>query len=95
MIQESQLFAVYNSAHRVMKAESVLKRHGMDIKLVPAPRALSTDCGLALCYSNELYDSIMQILTSENILPAYIYRKKDTSRFDLVWSDENAESSHY
>ncbi|HEY5523020.1 MAG TPA: putative Se/S carrier-like protein, partial [Desulfuromonadaceae bacterium] len=39
MIQNGQLLAVFNSAHRVMKAEYVLKRCGLEILLIPAPRA--------------------------------------------------------
>ncbi|MFA7405543.1 MAG: DUF3343 domain-containing protein [Pelobacteraceae bacterium] len=88
MIQNGQLLAVFNSAHRVMKAESVLKRCGLAILLIPAPRALSTDCGLAIRYDSDLYDAVLQALTSEKLLPAAIYRKDSSTHYEPIWSNE-------
>lgn len=93
MIQISQLLAVFNSAHSVMKAESVLKRHGITILLIPAPRALSTDCGLAICYNSDLYEKVLMTLTCESILPNFIYRKVSDSHYEQVWSSDNIENS--
>ena len=74
MIQEGDFLAVFNSAHRVMKAESVLKTRGMAILLIPAPRQLMTDCGLALRIGSEIRTEVMQILTEEHLLPAFLNR---------------------
>ncbi len=93
MIQNGQLLAVFNSAHRVMKVENILKRSGLAILLIPAPRALSTDCGLAILYNSDLYDSVLQALTSENILPDVIYRKDSDSNYVPIWSAENIEDT--
>lgn len=93
MIQNGQLLAVFNSAHRVMKAESILKRSGLAILLIPAPRALSTDCGLAIRYNSDLYDNVLQVLTSESLLPTIIYRKMSNSLYDPVWNNENIDES--
>lgn len=93
MITNGQLLAVFNSAHRVMKAENVLKKHGVTILLIPAPRALSTDCGLAIRYESDLYDTVLQTLVSEKLLPAFIYQKSSDSDYKLVWSDDNLEVS--
>lgn len=93
MIQNGQLLAVFNSAHRVMKAENILKRCGLAILLIPAPRAFSTDCGLAIRYNSDLHDSVLQALTSEKLLPAFIYRKDSDTHYEPVWSIENFEDS--
>ena len=93
MIQNGQLLAVFNSAHRVMKAENILKRCGLAILLIPAPRALSTDCGLAIRYNSDLHDSILQSLTSEKLLPDFIYRKDSDTHYEPIWSIENIEDS--
>ena len=74
-----------------MKAENILKKCGLAILLIPAPRALSTDCGLAICYSSDLNDTILQALTSEKMLPVRIYRKESDSIYEPIWSDENSE----
>lgn len=93
MIQNGQLLAVFNSAHRVMKAEYILKRCGLAILLIPAPRALSTDCGLAIRYNSDLYDSVLQALTSEKLLPALIYRKDSDSHYEPIWAADIIEDS--
>lgn len=74
MVQEGDYLAVFNSAHRVMKAESILKSRGLPILLIPAPRQLMTDCGLALRISPDIRDEVVRILTEEQLLPAFINR---------------------
>jgi hypothetical protein len=74
MVQEGDFLAVFNSAHRVMKAESILKSRGFSILLIPAPRQLMTDCGLALRIGSDIKDEVMQILAEEQLLPAFINR---------------------
>lgn len=93
MIQDGQLLAVFDSAHRVMKAESVLKRCGAAILLIPAPRALSTDCGLAIRFNSDLYDSVLKTLTAEKLSPAFIYRKKSDSNYELIWNAGNIDDT--
>ncbi|MHB8059185.1 MAG: DUF3343 domain-containing protein [Desulfuromonadaceae bacterium] len=88
MIQNGQLLAVFNSAHRVMKAENILKRCGLTILLIPAPRAISTDCGLAIRYDSDLYDRVLQALDAEDVLPDSIYQKNSDSHYDLIWKTE-------
>ncbi|OGU14310.1 MAG: hypothetical protein A2076_08605 [Geobacteraceae bacterium GWC2_53_11] len=85
MVHDGQLLAVFNSAHRVMKAENILKKNGITILLIPAPRALSTDCGLAIRFNGDLLDTVLQELTSENLLPAIIYRKISDSNYEPIW----------
>ena len=91
MVKNGQYLAVFNSAHRVMKAESILKRCGLAILLIPAPRALSTDCGLAIRYNSDLNEIVMQALTLEKLLPTTIYRKESDSLYEPVWRNENSE----
>jgi hypothetical protein len=74
MVQEGDYLAVFNSAHRVMKAESLLKSRGFSILLIPAPRQLMTDCGLALRFSHELRDAVLHVLKQEQLQPAFINR---------------------
>lgn len=74
MIQEGDYLAVFNSAHRVMKAESILKSRGLSILLIPAPRQLMTDCGLALRIGSDIKSLVMQILEEEQLMPAFVNR---------------------
>lgn len=93
MITHGQFLAVFNSAHRVMKAESILKRCGLPILLIPAPRALSTDCGLAIRFDSDLYDRVQQALASENTSPTFIYQKTSDSNYELIWNGDNIDET--
>lgn len=72
MVQEGDYLAVFNSAHRIMKAENILKARGFSILLIPAPRQLMTDCGLALRIGPGIRDEVMQVLADEQLLPAFV-----------------------
>jgi len=74
MVREGDYLAVFNSAHRVMKAESLLKSYGIEILLIPAPRELMTDCGLALRIAPDFKESALTILAREQLTPAFVSR---------------------
>ena len=93
VIKNGQLLAVFNSAHRVMKAENILKKCRLAILLIPAPRALSTDCGLAIRYDSEISDTVFQSLATEKLLPASIYRKESDTHYELVWASDGVDDS--
>jgi len=93
MVQDGQLLAVFNSAHRVMKAESVLKAKLLPVLLIPAPRALSADCGLALRYNDEAATEVMQTLTDEKLLPAFICRRLAGGKYETIWNEDGSAPS--
>jgi len=74
MVRDGDYLAVFNSAHRVMKAECLLKSRGISILLIPAPRQLMTDCGLALRFSSECRDEVIRVLEQEQLQPAFVNR---------------------
>jgi hypothetical protein len=39
---------IFDSIHQVMKAEKLLKKEGLKIDLIPMPREVSSDCGIAI-----------------------------------------------
>ncbi|QEM69038.1 DUF3343 domain-containing protein [Geobacter sp. FeAm09] len=90
MVQEGHLLAVFNSGHRVMKAEGVLKALGLPVLLIPAPRQLQTDCGLALRFGEEAREEIMQALEREDLLPAFVSRYTG-GEFVTSWVNEAHE----
>ena len=75
MVREGDLVAVFNSIHRVMKAEKVLKERRLDILLIPAPRSLQSDCGLAIRYSETDREAVENALTEAQLVPEELYRK--------------------
>jgi hypothetical protein len=76
MVRENDLVAIFHSIHRVMQAEKVLKQGGADILLIPAPRQLTSDCGLAIRFAEAERQAVEAILRREGLLPSELYRKE-------------------
>jgi hypothetical protein len=75
MVREGDVVAIFNSIHRVMKAEKVLKERRLDILLIPAPRSLQSDCGLAIRYSETDRETVDNALTEAQLTPEERYRR--------------------
>lgn len=76
MVNDGDYVAIFNSIHRVMHAEKLLKERRLPILLIPAPRTLKSDCGLALRYAEADRPAVEGLLAEENLLPEEIYIKK-------------------
>lgn len=77
LVKEEHCLAIFNSTHRVLKAEGILKSQGLAILLIPAPRALQSDCGLALRFDRQALAAITKILNDNDLLPAYFCHLQD------------------
>ena len=69
LVNEGDCLAIFHSVHRVMKAEKILNGQKLDILLIPVPRQLSADCGMAIRYPCDIHTEVQQAL-AENRLPA-------------------------
>lgn len=74
LVADGQYLAVFNSTHRVLKAETLLKSGGLAIMLIPAPRAVQADCGLAIRFDDEQRQTVMELLQTHELLPAFLCR---------------------
>jgi hypothetical protein len=45
---------LFHSASHAIRAEKVLKLAGYEIKMIPTPRQLSSDCGMALRFDRDV-----------------------------------------
>ncbi len=73
MIRDRDYVALFHSIHRVLAAEKHLKEQGADFLLIPAPRELSSACGLAIRFSPELALQIGDILADADLQPAELF----------------------
>jgi len=73
VVNEGEYIAVFNSIHRVMKAEQFLKERRLPILLIPAPRSVSSDCGLAIRYAEEDRVIIEESLAGADLAPEMVY----------------------
>jgi hypothetical protein len=44
----SQGVVLFHTTSSALRAEKILQKEGLTIKLIPTPRELSSDCGIAL-----------------------------------------------
>jgi len=72
---------IFNSVHRVMKAEKLLKNAKIPAKTIPVPRKLSSDCGLAIRISEIALEKILEALINER--PEEVYLELD-NKFERV-----------
>lgn len=75
MVRENDLIAIFHSIHRVMKAEKVLKAAKADILLIPVPRQLSSDCGLAIRFAEPERAKVEEVLGRDSLMPSELFRK--------------------
>jgi hypothetical protein len=75
MVKDGDFVAIFNSIHRVMQAEKRLKERRIPILLIPAPRTLRSDCGLALRYGESDRSLVEGTLAEDGLMPEEVYRK--------------------
>lgn len=73
MIREGDCVAIFHSIQRVMKAEKQLLAVDLDILLIPVPRRLSADCGMAIRFSLQTLAAVKVVLDQVNIPIAEIW----------------------
>lgn len=59
-----------------MKAEKLLKEKRFPMLLIPAPRALTSDCGLAIRYAEAERGAVEGALAEADLLPEETYVKQ-------------------
>jgi hypothetical protein len=55
------------ASHHAIRAEMVLKREGFTVQLVPGPRELSPNCGVALRFDYVHRERALAALTAKNV----------------------------
>jgi hypothetical protein len=57
----------FGSSH-ALRAESILKKNKKSVKLIPGPREISPNCGVALRFKYTEKDEVHELLSSNNVL---------------------------
>ena len=60
------LISFFGSYHAI-RAETMLKRGGFAVQLIPGPKELSPNCGVALRFEYARRDEVLTILTEKNV----------------------------
>ena len=60
---------LFHSTAHAIRAEKVLVQAGFEIKMIPTPRQLSSDCGMALRFHREDEEKVITAL-QQNLVPS-------------------------
>jgi hypothetical protein len=74
MVNDQDYVAIFHSIHRVLRAEQLLKQAGVAFLLIPVPRQLTADCGLALRIAPPQLTAAYAVLAAAALLPPELYR---------------------
>ncbi len=75
MVKEQDYVAIFHSIHRVLQVEQLLKRAGVVFLLIPVPRKLTSDCGLAVRIApDQLAGGACRARAPPGLLPAELYQ---------------------
>lgn len=55
------------ASHYALRAETMLKRSGLAAKLVPGPRDLSPNCGVALRFEYAQREAVLTMLVAKRV----------------------------
>jgi len=83
MVKKNDYVAIFHSIHRVLKAEKILKHDRIDFLLIPVPRQLTSDCGLALRFAPEAKEALLNVLADEGLVPAELHQRTEDSYLDV------------
>jgi hypothetical protein len=70
------LVLTFGSTHKVLKAESILKAHGVAFRLDPAPKVLATYCDLVITIEKDGLATAKEVLGEAGTAPTAVYKKE-------------------
>jgi hypothetical protein len=77
---------LFESIHQVMRAEKLLKEKGMEVDLLPVPREISSDCGVAIEMVLGLKEEAMRLFEENKISIVKCYTRDQKGRLGRgVW----------
>jgi len=66
----------FGSAHRALKAESLLRKTGIVFRLLPAPRAFTLHCDLVISLQGEVLSEAEETLREAGVSPGNIFLRE-------------------
>jgi hypothetical protein len=77
-----EVILIFRGTHQVMSAEKNLKRKGVPMRLIPVPRRLSSDCGLAIRIVLPDKGRAKEVLSKSGILPRSVYILREEEMYE-------------
>lgn len=65
---------LFPSIHHVLAAEAIFKERGIWHDVIPVPRGLSSDCGMAIAFCPEDREAVRHTLADRRVRVRGVYR---------------------
>jgi len=79
-----EVVLIFRGTHQVMSAEKNLKRAGVPMRLIPVPRRLTSDCGLAIRISHPDRARARKVLSRARIIPRSVHILLNQEEYEEV-----------
>ena len=76
------MILIFRGTHQVMSAEKRLKRGGVAMRLIPVPRRLTSDCGLAIRIPLPERKRARAVLSASRLLPLAVHIPREDGGYD-------------
>ncbi|MDR1297817.1 MAG: DUF3343 domain-containing protein [Deltaproteobacteria bacterium] len=70
-----EIILVFASNTLILNAEDLLEERGLPFTLVPVPKEVNPNCGLAISFVESDRDLILPVLEAAGLRPATAYRR--------------------
>jgi hypothetical protein len=78
------MILIFRGTHQVLSAEKHLKKGGVSMRLIPVPRSLTSDCGLAIRIPSDERARARKILMTAKLLPASAHLLRGHGEYEAV-----------
>jgi len=72
---------VFYCIHDVMKAEKTIKDSGIPVDIIPVPKQVSSDCGMAISLEEEHKLRVQNMLATYNIDIKGVYKRLSSTEW--------------
>ncbi len=79
-----EIILIFRGTHQVLSAEKFLKRAGVPMRLIPVPRSLTSDCGLAIRIPASGRERAREVLAGASVLPYSVHMLRKEGGYDPV-----------
>ena len=80
----TEVVLIFRGTHQVLSAEKALKGGGLSVRLIPVPRRLTSDCGLAVRLQAHSLPQALETLLAVPLVPASVHRLLETGEYEEV-----------
>jgi hypothetical protein len=83
-VPSKSVILIFRGTHQVLSAEKRLKKGGVAMRLIPVPRRLTSDCGLAIRIPASERARARDVLAAARLLPVSAHLPREDGKFDIM-----------